>query len=98
MHIVCNAFVPWDSLKLYKAYKSLIMNKMLSTTYEFAKWTNLLLSDRKLSDEYRYVFDRTTAERTLGNNLDRPSLLNKRQFVRKTEMLNEVLEAGSKFG
>ena len=74
------------------------MNKMLSTTYEFAKWTNLLLSDRKLSDEYRYVFDRTTAERTLGNNLDRPSLLNKRQFVRKTEMLNEVLEAGSKFG
>lgn len=33
---------------------------MHSTTYEFAKWTNLLLSDRKLSDEYRYVFDRTT--------------------------------------
>jgi len=40
------------------------------------------LSDRKLSDEYRYVFDREHAEHGLGNTLDRPSLLNKRLFTR----------------
>jgi len=44
------------------------------------------LSDRELSDEYRYVFDRLNAERNLGNSLDRPSILNKRIFTRKTEM------------
>lgn len=52
--------------------------------FNFAKWKNLLLSDRELSDEYRYVFDRAHAERNLGNTLDRPSMLNKRLFTRKT--------------
>ena len=98
VHIICNSFVPWDSLNLFKTYQSLINQKLVSTTFEFAKWTNLLLSDRKLSDEYRYVFDRTIAERGLGNSLDRPSLLNKRLFVRKTQMDNEVLNCGSSFG
>lgn len=46
----------------------------------------MLLSDRLLGDEYRYVFDRVNAERTLGNSLDRPSLLNKRLFTKKTEV------------
>jgi hypothetical protein len=54
----------------------------------------MLLSDRKLGDEYRYVFDRAHAERTLGNSLDRPSLLDKRLFTRKTEMDAEVLSSG----
>ena len=57
----------------------------------------MLLSDRKLGDEYRYVFDRANAERTLGNSLDRPSLLDKRLFTRKTEMDAEVLNSGSNF-
>jgi len=33
----------------------------------------------------------------LGNSLDRPSLLDKRLFTRKTEMDAEVLNAGSNF-
>jgi hypothetical protein len=60
VHIVCNAFLPSDSSQLFNAYKRLLNNKRHSTIYEFTPWTNLLLSDRKLSDEYRYVFDRTT--------------------------------------
>lgn len=64
-------------------------NSVNSSLFTFAKWTNLLLSDRKLGDEYRYVFDRVHAERTLGNTLDRPSLLNKRLFNRKTEIDQE---------
>jgi hypothetical protein len=39
-----------------------------------------------MSDEYRYVFDRVHAERNLGNSLDRPSIVNKRIFTRKTEI------------
>lgn len=57
----------------------------------------MLLSDRKLGDEYRYVFDRAHAERTLGNSLDRPSLLDKRLFTRKTEMDAEALSSGQNF-
>ena len=54
----------------------------------------MLMSNRTLGDEYRYVFDRKEAERQLGNTLERPSLLNKRLFVRKTEMDKEDLKQG----
>jgi len=73
------------------------LNMDYGSIFGFANWTNMLLSDRKLGDEYRYVFDRANAERTLGNSLDRPSLLDKRLFTRKTEMDAEVLNAGSNF-
>ena len=53
------------------------------------------MSNRTLGDEYRYVFDRKEAERQLGNTLERPSLLNKRLFVRKTEMDQENLNQGN---
>lgn len=72
-------------------------NQVGTSTFTFAKWTNLLLSDRKLGDEYRYVFDRAHAERSLGNTLDRPSLLNKRIFTRKTEIDQEQLSSGTAF-
>jgi hypothetical protein len=65
--------------------------------FAFAQWKNLLMSNRELSDEYRYVFDRENAERKLGNNLDRPSLMNKRLFKRKTEVEDEKLKSGDNF-
>jgi hypothetical protein len=34
-----------------------------------------------MADEIRYVFDRKQLESQLGNTLDRPTLLNKRNFV-----------------
>ena len=55
------------------------------------------MSNRTLGDEYRYVFDRKEAERQLGNTLERPSLLNKRLFVRKTEMDQENLNQGNQY-
>lgn len=74
-----------------------MLNQIGSSVFTFAKWSNLLLSDRELSDEYRYVFDRVHAERNLGNSLDRPSLLNKRIFTKKTEVEQEHLKSGSQF-
>jgi len=37
-----------------------------------------------MSDEIRYVYNRRSHEAVMGNNLDRPSLLMKRTFVRMT--------------
>jgi hypothetical protein len=51
------------------------------TVFPFANWKNIYISNRELSDEFRYVFDRKYAERVLGNTLERPRLLLKRQFI-----------------
>jgi hypothetical protein len=55
------------------------------------------MSNRELSDEFRYVFDRKYAERALGNTLDRPKLLVKRQFVQTTQIVQEVLRGGQQY-
>ena len=47
-----------------------------------------------MADEIRYVFDRKQLESQLGNTLDRPTLLNKRNFVQKTTFDAENLHAG----
>lgn len=50
-----------------------------------------------MADEIRYVFDRKQLESQLGNTLDRPSLLNKRNFVRTTTTDDETLQAGAQY-
>ena len=55
------------------------------------------MSNRELSDEFRYVFDRKYAERFLGNTLDRPKLLVKRHFLQNTTVSEEVLRDGSQY-
>jgi hypothetical protein len=44
------------------------------------------MSNRKIADEIRYVYDRKQIAPQLGNSLDKPMLLNKRQYVGATEM------------
>lgn len=56
-----------------------------------------MIDSRELGDEYRYVFDRALTEAQLGNSLDRPSLLNKRLFNRKTQIDEENLRSGGQF-
>jgi hypothetical protein len=55
------------------------------------------MSNRELSDEFRYVFDRKYAERALGNTLDRPKLLIKRHFVQNTQISQEALKGGQSY-
>lgn len=97
VHVMATHFLPSNIESALNMIKGAQQNQIACSVFTFAKWTNLLLSDRELSDEYRYVFDRASAERNLGNSLDRPSLLNKRIFTRKTEVDQEVLSSGSKF-
>jgi hypothetical protein len=47
-----------------------------------------------MADEIRYVFDRKQLESQLGNTLDRPTLLNKRNFVKNTTTEIEALRGG----
>jgi hypothetical protein len=63
--------------------------------FPFAQWKNILLSNRELGDEYRYVFDRKYAERATGNTLERPKLLLKRNFVQATTLNTEKLKQGA---
>ena len=44
------------------------------------------------------MFDRRKLESQMGNSLPRPSLLMKRNYVRKTEAVDEILGKGDKFG
>ncbi len=54
----------------------------------FDDWKNAYLSNRELSKELRYVFDRRQAQRYQGNTLERPKLLMKRQFLKTTRVDN----------
>lgn len=78
-------------------YKHLMNNPnaVSLSIFRFHKWTNFYLSNRKLGDEFRYVFDRKYTQRFMGNQLDRPCLLLKRNFVRDTTFNDEVVNAGN---
>lgn len=51
-------------------------------------------SEKRLSDEMSYVLMRRQRESIMGNQLDRPSLLMKNQFVRETETMDVDPAAG----
>ena len=94
VHLFATKFYQPDYNPLYTVLLGSLRGKFDTNVFNFAKWSNMLMSNRTLGDEYRYVFDRKEAERQLGNTLDRPQLLNKRLFTRKTEMDQESLNQG----
>ena len=57
-HIVATNFIPNNSGEMVNRLGEMMASKFSHSTFTFAKWTNLLLNDRHLSDEYRYVLDR----------------------------------------
>jgi hypothetical protein len=57
----------------------------------------MYLSDRTLSDEIRYVLERKDLNSKLGQTLERPTLLNNREFSKTTKFDEEVLEVGNQF-
>lgn len=97
VHCVATHFIPANCYSLFTDVAQMLESNLSTSSFPLAEWSNMLLSNRQLSDEYRYVFDRADAERNLGNSLDRPSLLNKRLFVRKTEQDEEKLSKGNEY-
>lgn len=55
------------------------------------------MSNKKVSDEIRYVFERKQLEGKLGNTLERPSLLIKKNFIKETSIDSENLGLGENF-
>mmetsp|Transcript_39409 Transcript_39409/g.37883 ORF Transcript_39409/g.37883 Transcript_39409/m.37883 type:complete len:93 (-) Transcript_39409:3368-3646(-) len=51
---------------------------------EFGMWQNFYLSNRELSDENRYIYERQGQEKTIGNFLEKPTVLIKRNYIRDT--------------
>jgi len=68
----------------YDTLRWVLQDDISLNVFRFAQWKNIYLSNRKLGDEFRYVFDRWYLKRYIGNTLDRPQLVLKRNFIRNT--------------
>lgn len=75
--------------------RRVLQDDIALNVFRFAQWKNIYLSNRKLGDEFRYVFDRRYLTRYIGNTLDRPQLVLKRNFIRNTTFEMENLQGGS---
>ena len=81
VHCFASQFEQESTQQLALGIRELMREKFDKTTFSFAMWKNIFLSNRELGDEFRYVFDRKYAERHIGSSLDRPKLVLKRNFV-----------------
>lgn len=69
----------------------------MSEKFRLSQWKNAFMSNRKLGDEFRYVFDRKYYKRFTGNSLDRPQILLKRMKIRDTTYEEEVVSLGDQY-
>ena len=97
VHAFATQFNAGDPEVLGDIIKGQIRQSYSYSRFGFAHWQNFYQNNRQLSDEIRYVFDRKQLESQLGNTLDRPTLLMKRNFTRKTQMDDERLNTGDAF-
>mmetsp|Transcript_11950 Transcript_11950/g.18461 ORF Transcript_11950/g.18461 Transcript_11950/m.18461 type:complete len:96 (+) Transcript_11950:172-459(+) len=67
------------------------------TNFPFAKWKNMFEDNHNIGDEIKYVFDRANRENQMGNTLDKPSLLMKRNMIRTTTTEEENLKQGTNY-
>ena len=96
-HVYAFTFMPPDVNSSFDQLASENMDWSSLDIFPFAKWKNIFLSNRKLGDEFRYVFDRKFVKRFMGNTLDRPQLLINRHKIRDTQFDNEVVNAGNEY-
>eukprot|EP00347_Sterkiella_histriomuscorum_P021579 403333486 len=70
---------------------------ILGRQFNFAQWKNIYLSNRALSDENRYILERKSQEKTIGNFLEKPTMLLKRNYVQDTSFNEEKLSSGDQY-
>jgi hypothetical protein len=90
-------FLPNNALESFYDNQRLTFTNADINIYEFANWKNAYLSNRELGDEYRYVFERKLLERYIGNTLDRPQLVLKRNKLKTTQFDQESLSSGTAY-
>lgn len=91
VHLYATQFMPNYSDSLRNMLEDAQSENIAVTTFPFAQWKNMYESNNTMSDEIRYVFDRQKRQNKMGNTLDRPTMLMKRNFIRTTETLDENL-------
>ena len=97
VHVYAFTFLPENTLNNYSQIERVGKDLTSLDVFPFAKWANIYLSNRKLGDEFRYVFDRKFVKRFMGNTLDRPQLLLNRHKLRDTQFDQEVVKGGSQY-
>jgi hypothetical protein len=86
--VIASYFLPTNQREMVQRMRRLIKLRARPDAHYFDEWKNAYLSNRELSKELRYVFDRRQAQRYQGNTLERPKLLVKRQFMKTTRIDN----------
>eukprot|EP00830_Metopus_es_P002375 TRINITY_DN1213_c0_g1_i6.p1 TRINITY_DN1213_c0_g1~~TRINITY_DN1213_c0_g1_i6.p1 ORF type:complete len:2229 (-),score=458.73 TRINITY_DN1213_c0_g1_i6:107-6793(-) len=95
VHVIFFRYLPENLNEL--SFRMLSRDMFVGSEYYFQKWTNFYLSNRELSSEFRYCFDRRNEHRFTGNTLDKPKLLLKRTLVQATQTQRETWDAGTAY-
>jgi hypothetical protein len=96
-HVFAFTFMPNQPHQEFKNMKSITASNLRTEVFPFTRWQNVYESNRKLGDEYKYVFNRKNAKRFIGNTLERPQLIMKRLKVRDTTFDSEVVKDGAAY-
>lgn len=97
VHVYGLTFLPNQVMNDFLENERITRGNVSLDVFAFAQWKNAYLSNRQLGDEYRYVFERKFLERYLGNTLDRPQLVLKRNKIRETQFDQEVISQGNNY-
>ncbi len=95
LHLLLFRYLPEDLTELTMSL--LDRDHISASEYFFQRWHNFYLSNRELSTEFRYCFDRKLAPRTTGNTLDRPKLVLKRTLIHGTSVAKQESVAGTTY-
>lgn len=79
--------------------KHLLANKDKTTIskQKIKNWDSLFLESRCLNEEVQYVHERKNYEKLLGNSLEKPTLLMKKKFIRKTQNVKNPIDKGTEY-
>lgn len=94
MHAIATNFVQNNGGELAGMLNGMIQWSSHLSQFVFRQQESIFMSNKKVSDEIRYVFERKQLEGKLGNTLERPSLLIKKNFIKETSVDNENLDRG----
>jgi hypothetical protein len=92
VHVIGTRFIATPALRSASAT---VLRRSVARPHVPA--SNAFLSDRQLSDEYRYVIERRHAKRRAGVLLDKPSLLSNPWARASTDTARELLSEGAAF-
>jgi hypothetical protein len=84
VHVAALQYLPHDPYRSFVELAHAGEQTFEEGIFPFQNWNNFYLSNRKLGDEMKYVLDRKNEKRFVGNSLEKPRLLLKRNFIQDT--------------